>query len=99
MRALRVLRVLTRPNVGGPMRQAVALWHEHHRLGLRPLLVVGRCGPGEAGVDLASTGIPRLALEDVQRHGPDAQGLLELSALRRRVHPRRDFEAARALAG
>ena len=26
MRALRVLRVLTRPNVGGPMRQAVALY-------------------------------------------------------------------------
>ena len=28
-RPLRVLRVLTRPNLGGPTRQAIALWHAH----------------------------------------------------------------------
>ena len=28
-RPLRVLRVLTRPNLGGPTKQAIALWRAH----------------------------------------------------------------------
>lgn len=57
---MRVMRVLTRPNVGGPTMQAVALWHEHRKLGVRTVLAVGRCLAGETAVDLEANGIPRL---------------------------------------
>jgi glycosyltransferase involved in cell wall biosynthesis len=97
VRVLRVLRVLTRPNVGGPMRQAVALWHAHRALGVRTLLVVGRCAKDEPALDLARTGIPRVSPLDVQREGTASEGVLELPALRRAPHPWRDVAAARAL--
>ena len=48
----RILRVLTRPNIGGPMRQAVALWHAGKAIGQQTLLLVGRCAPEEASFDL-----------------------------------------------
>lgn len=62
---MRVMRVLTRPNVGGPTLQAVALWHAHAALGVRTLLVVGTCGPEESAIDLAAHGLPRIELADV----------------------------------
>lgn len=62
---MRVMRVLTRPNVGGPTLQAVALWHAHAALGVRTLLVVGTCAPDEPTVDLAAHGLPRVELADV----------------------------------
>lgn len=94
---MRVLRLLTRPNIGGPMRQAVALWHEHRRLGLRTVLAVGACGADEASVDLEGTGIPLLAPGDVRRQGPAAEGLVVVPSLRRGVHALRDQRAAREL--
>ena len=53
----RVLRLLTRPNVGGPAQQAISLWHAHQQLGLRTLLVVGRCDHDEQAFDLRELGI------------------------------------------
>ena len=38
---MRVMRILTRPNVGGPTTQAVALFHAHKALGVDTLLCVG----------------------------------------------------------
>lgn len=65
---MRVMRVLTRPNVGGPTLQAVALWHAHAALGVRTLLAVGTCGPEEPAVDLAAHGLPRVPFEAVDEH-------------------------------
>jgi glycosyltransferase involved in cell wall biosynthesis len=65
---MRVMRVLTRPNVGGPTMQAVALWHEHRKLGVRTVLAVGRCLAGETEVDLEANGIPRLDPSTVDAH-------------------------------
>lgn len=94
---LRVLRVLTRPNLGGPTRQVAALWHEHRAMGMRPLLAVGVCEEGETAVDLDRTGIPRLTWREVMARGRGACGLVEVPALRRGPNPVRDFEAARGL--
>lgn len=92
---MRVLRVLTRPNVGGPMRQAVTLWHEHARLGVDTLLVVGECDESEISLRLDKAGIPRLGLADIG--AADARGLLVLPALRRRPRPIGDLHAVRQL--
>ena len=43
------MRVLTRPNLGGPTRQAIALWHEHREAGVPTLLVTGAV---EAGAEV-----------------------------------------------
>ncbi len=87
---MRVMRVLTRPNVGGPTQQAVVLWHAHRALGVRTLLVVGRCGCDEPAVDLAAQGIPRVALAAVDR---EAEGFVEVDTLQRALHPWRDWQA------
>ena len=55
---MRILRILTRPNLGGPTRQAVALWHAHAALGVRTLVAVGEVGPEEASLDLVRAGVP-----------------------------------------
>ncbi|MEC7584955.1 MAG: glycosyltransferase [Planctomycetota bacterium] len=75
---MRVMRVLTRPNLGGPARQAVALWHALADLDVRTLLVVGACRAGETAVDLAGAGIPRIAAADVTG---DSAGFVELAGL------------------
>ena len=59
---LRILRVLTRPNVGGPTQQVIALWHAMRAQRVSTVLVVGRCGPDEESVDLGAAGIPRVEL-------------------------------------
>lgn len=95
---MRILRVVTRPNVGGPMRQALALWHAHRALGVRTLLVVGVCGDDEIALPLAGRDSPLLDLDTALRAGRDAEGICVLDALRRRVAPLRDLAALRALA-
>ncbi len=91
---MKVLRVLTRPNLGGPTRQAIALWHAHRELGVRTLLAVGAVGEGEASLDLTSAGLPPLDLDDPQIEtraghvvvpglGRAVGGLREWAALRR----------------
>ncbi len=82
----RVMRVLTRPNVGGPTRQMVALWHAFAELGWQTLLVVGQC-EDEPAVDLAAEGVPQIAREAVDAN---SAGFVVLPQLRRGVHPVRD---------
>ncbi|MFK7742571.1 MAG: glycosyltransferase [Planctomycetota bacterium] len=58
-RRLRVVRVLTRANLGGPARQMVELWHAHRALGVDTLLVTGQVDADEVAVDFARFDIPR----------------------------------------
>jgi glycosyltransferase involved in cell wall biosynthesis len=92
---MRVVRILTRPNVGGPTRQVAALWREQRALGIRTLLVVGRCGAGETAVDLEREGVPRLAPEAAA--DPAAEGHFVLPELGRGLRPLADRRAARLL--
>ncbi len=78
---LRVVRILTRFNVGGPARQALALQEEMGALDVSTLLVGGTVQDGEA--DLADL----LGVTDV----------LRIPALGRRVSPFDDARAAGAL--
>ena len=94
---MRVLRVVTRPNVGGPMRQAVALWHAHLALGMRTLLVVGRCARGEAAFDLDALGIPRVTTAQLRADGARAAGVLEVADLGRGLAPHADRRAEQAV--
>ncbi|GAB4139176.1 MAG: glycosyltransferase family 4 protein [Planctomycetota bacterium] len=94
---MRVLRIVTRPNVGGPMRQAISLWRAHSSLGVETLLAVGRCGRGEARFDLGGCGIPVLAFADALARGRRASGIVEIPCLQRAWHPLRDSAARRAL--
>lgn len=91
---MRIARVITRPNLGGPARQAVALWHAHSRLGARTLLVVGRCAGDEVALDLAAAGLPEVAPADV---GEAAAGFCVIPALARRIAPLRDLAALAGL--
>lgn len=93
----RILRVITRPNVGGPMRQAVALWHAHAALGARTLLVTGRCRADEAALPLAELGIPLLSLADALQRGREASGICVVPTLGRRLAPLADLAALRTL--
>ncbi|MEY2982908.1 MAG: hypothetical protein RL562_3135 [Planctomycetota bacterium] len=90
---MRVARLLTRPNLGGPTKQAVALWHAHRAQGVETLLVCGVCAPDEASVDLEAAGLPRLDPESVRR---GRSGFIQLPDLARRVSPLRDLAAVRA---
>lgn len=90
-RPLRVLRVLTRPNLGGPTRQAIALWHAHRELSVETLLVTGCVGPEEVELSPADHGVP-LAPSD-----GSAPGWLAIPDLGRRVHVLADRGARRKL--
>lgn len=94
MTAHRVLRVLTRPNVGGPTRQMIALFHACATRGWQTLLAVGECR-GEPAIDLAAHGLPRLPLDAVTR---DAHGYVVVPNLQRAPHPWRDVRARAQLA-
>lgn len=90
---MRVMRILTRPNVGGPTAQAIALWHAQARRGVTTLLVTGRCGPDEAVQLPADHGIPRVdPFADAT-----AGGWSELADLGRGIAPRPDWRAWRRL--
>ena len=91
------MRILTRPNLGGPTRQAIALWHAQRALGLTTLLVTGTVDAIEDELSPADGGVPRLAFDAVLAGHADAGGWLALDDLRRGVAPRRDRRARRAL--
>lgn len=94
---MRVMRILTRPNLGGPTRQAAALYRAHAALSVQTLLVVGRCEAGEAALNLDALGAPVLSLQDALRQGPAARGLVQLEDLGRGLRPWRDRRALLAL--
>jgi glycosyltransferase involved in cell wall biosynthesis len=94
---MRVMRVVTRPNLGGPTRQAIALWHEHRALGASTLLVTGVVDRGEVGLDPAAFGVPRLSFDEALQRGAEAAGWVELPHLRRGLAPWSDLRASRAL--
>ena len=76
---LRVLRIITHLNVGGPARQVLLLQEQLPRLGVDTLLVHGQTGPGEAAfpapperppyarrIEIASLGRSLSALDDAR---------------------------------
>lgn len=95
--SLRVLRVLTRPNLGGPTRQAIALWHAFATLGVPTLLVTGEVDDGEELLSPAEHGVPALTLAQATAAGPAAAGWVVVPELGRRLSPFADRRAARAL--
>lgn len=90
---MRILRVLTRPNLGGPTLQAVALWHAHRELGAQTLLVTGAVDRTEAPVDLEALGVPRLEYAAALAAGTNATGFVALPALGRGFQPWQDLRA------
>jgi glycosyltransferase involved in cell wall biosynthesis len=78
---MRVLRVLTRLNVGGPARQALALRREMNRLGAETRLVVGRVNHSEG--DLAEI--------------ESFDDLVRIPSLRRSLNPLLDLLASKAI--
>jgi glycosyltransferase involved in cell wall biosynthesis len=88
------MRVLTRPNVGGPTLQAAALWREHQNAGVDTLLAVGQCAPAEAALDLQALGVPRTDGAGIARGEP---GFAVVPELGNDWSPRRDRGAVRAL--
>jgi glycosyltransferase involved in cell wall biosynthesis len=95
--SLRVLRVLTRPNLGGPTRQAIALWHALAARGVATLLVTGAVGAGEALLSPADHGVPALSLAQALAAGPAAAGWVVVPELGRRLSPFADRRAAQTL--
>lgn len=92
-----IVRVLTRPNEGGPTRQAIALWHALRALGAPTLLVTGRVRRGETALRPSEHGVPAIDLAAALRGGA-REGWLELPSLGRAVAPWSDWRAERALA-
>lgn len=89
---MRILRILTRPNVGGPTREVFALWHADADVGTQTLLVVGEVPDYEvSGLDASA---PLLAAESIT---PDSRGVVQLPSLRRGIAPLRDRRAQRAI--
>jgi glycosyltransferase involved in cell wall biosynthesis len=85
---MRVLRILTRANMGGPMRQAVNLWHEDSGAGLQTLIAVGSCPAQETEMPIEA--IPVL---DAASLTPDSRGVVRVSRLGRASRPWRDVMA------
>jgi len=85
------MRVLTRPNLGGPTRQAIALWHAHRARSIETLLVTGVVGPDEAELSPSDHGVPQVTGARL------SGGWLQLSELRRGVNLFADRGARRRL--
>lgn len=83
MRPLRVLRIITRLNIGGPAQQAITLSHRFEQEGWVSLLVVGRPAPDEG------------EMMDWLRRYPCAW--IRIPRLQRAPHPVRDALAFAAL--
>ncbi len=79
---LRVLRVLSRPNLGGPTIQALHLDPALRELGVDTLLAVGSCGPDEQSVDLDALGA--ISIEEALAAGEHARGVVVIPGLGRR---------------
>ena len=88
------MRILTRPNLGGPTRQAIALWQAHRDLGLRTLLVTGRVDASEDELSPADRGVPRCTVEQVLAGRAADGGWVEIAELRRGIAPGADRRAA-----
>ncbi len=91
------MRLLTRPNLGGPTRQAIALWHAHRALGVETLLVTGCVDSTEASLSPADEGVPRLPWQAALAAGRAATGWVEVPELVRGFAPFADRAARRAL--
>lgn len=91
--AIRVVRVLTRPNLGGPTRQAIALWHAGREIGMETLLVTGTVGPDEVELSPSDHGVPTAPIDG------SASGWLQVPDLRRGLSILGDRRATRALRG
>ncbi|MEE2888076.1 MAG: glycosyltransferase [Planctomycetota bacterium] len=89
---MRVLRILTRANIGGPTRQALALWDQDPAVGTQTLLAVGRCAAGEPEIDLGDR--PVLVADQIDE---GCRGLVRVRRLGRAARPWRDLRAVRAL--
>lgn len=94
---MRLMRLLTRPNLGGPTRQAIALWHAQRLLGVRTLLVTGRVDASEARLSPADEGVPPLSWQACLDAGPAAEGWVELPHLGRGIAPVADRRAGHHL--
>src|SRR5436190_14974337 len=75
---MRVVRIITRLNIGGPSIQAIALSDRLTQRGVQTILVHGRVGPAEG--DMAYLLSPNVETRDVP-------------ALQRRIHPLHDAAA------
>lgn len=95
---MRILRVLTRPNLGGPTRQAIALWHAHRALGCRTLLATGEPGRGEVLLSPAEHGVPALTWAEAMAQGPAAEGWVVVPGLGRSWRPFGERAVRRRLA-
>ena len=90
------MRVLTRPNLGGPTRQAIALWHAQAALGVRTLLVTGTVDASETLLSPEAHGVPELALPAALAMGEQAVGWVVLPGLERGFAPLGDRRARAA---
>src|SRR5262245_37495359 len=91
-RRRRVLRIITRLNVGGPAIQATSLSTHLEPAGFDTLLVHGRLGPGEGDMSylLPPTGLEVVQLPSLRREvAPvqDARAFASLLRLLRTFHP------------
>lgn len=87
------MRILTRPNLGGPTRQAIALWHAHRAAGVSTLLVTGDVGGDEDALLPSSGGVPAVDLQAALTAGPNASGWVTIPCLGRRLSPFADLRA------
>ena len=87
---MRVMRIVTRANVGGPARQVAALEPRLAERGVRTLVVTGVVESGEREQDL---GLPEITPAAARDGGEAAHGWCRVPALRRRVDPTRDVAA------
>lgn len=88
---MKILRILTRPNLGGPTRQAIALWHAHQAQSVETLLVTGVVGDEEVELSPAEHGVPVVTRAQLR------SGWLALPMLRRGLDPLGDRRARTAL--
>lgn len=78
---MRICRVLSRPNQGGPTRQAAALHAAHGALGATTLLVAGRCPPQEVPQSLTGLGVRALGWDEAVAAAGAVDGWVELPEL------------------
>ncbi len=90
---LRVLRVLTRANLGGPARQCVALSAAFAELGIPELCVIGSVAAGESELPLPGV----LSLDEALTAGRAARGFVRCPRLVRRAAPLADRVATRTV--
>jgi len=86
--AARVVRVITRLNVGGPARQAVLLTDVLRPLGYETELVWGVERAGEGRIEIPH-GVPNTHLPDLRRAAAPARDLKALRAIARLLRARR----------